>query len=299
MSNTLFILMITLGFIILIAGIIFLVISPVKTKSRIVASNNLDPTINKLLKMFGGDFSFLIPDKAMAQRVKYTGLQRLFTMSDNPWKITYVEFVLLQFILGFVGLLAGIVGMALMTYIGATAVGIIVLIALPFAGFNYPTSAYKVAAKDREMKFKAQLPEAIDYLVMALSGGGYSLPVAFAEVIKYLQPSIIKDEFTTIVNDLDSGYPMETALQRFADRAPTEGIKAFAKSLNMANKLSVSTVEILQARATESRRDLENEIDRRIVQLESKMVICFSMPTALALGIEILAPAVATLSQAL
>ena len=299
MSNTLYILLVTIGILLLIAGIVFITLSPVKTKTRIVSHNNLDPSINKLLKMFGGDFDSLIPEKYMAQRVRYSGLQKLFQMSNNPWKVTYTEFVLLQFILGFVGLLAGMAVMALMVYLEMVSVGVLCLVLFPFLGFTLPNQKYKAEAKSREMKFKAQLPEAIDYLVMALSGGGYSLPTAFAEVIGYLEPSIIRDEFELIVNDLDSGHSMESALSRFADRAPTSSIKAFTKALQNANKLSVSVVEILQTRASESRKDLENEIDRRIAQLESKVVLAFSMPVAMSLGIIVIAPALYTLQQAL
>lgn len=41
---------------------------------------------------------------------------------------------------------------------------------------------------------------------------------------------------------------MEMALNSFSERA-SDGIKSFVKALNNANKLSVSVVEILKARA--------------------------------------------------
>lgn len=299
MGNFRTIILMTLGAILLIASIVFLVISPVKTKTRIVSSNSLDPNLDKLLKMFGGDVDALIPGRVINRRIKMIGLPKLFKASNNPWKITMTEFVLMQFILCFFATLLGLGLLAFFTFMKMNAIGVILAVLMPFLGWQYPVQEYKSKAKSREMKFKAQLPEAIDYLVMALSGGGYSLQSAFAEVLNYLQPSIIKDEFTLIVTDLDSGHSMESAINRFADRAPTDGIRSFAKALNNANKLSVNLVEILQTRAAESRKDLENEIDRRIATLESKVVMVFSLPTAISLGIIAISPAIWTLSQAL
>ena len=111
--------------------------------------------------------------------------------------------------------------------------------------------------------------------------------------------NLIRKEFEQIVNELRSGVTMEQALLNFSDRAPTDGIKAFAKALNNANRLSVSMIDILKARSIESRRDLENEIDQRIATLDSRVTMVFSPVTAISLGIVVIAPTIWTLSKIL
>lgn len=288
-----------IGVILILLGLFFLIAIPMQTNKMIIGNNdNLDPKLQKLLKMFGGDISAIFGQENINMKVKLGGIDRLFKQSGNPWKLTPVEFVVLKYVLGIVGVIAGLLlSVALFTQ-GMKLPAIGALILVPLLGYNYPVRYYNSLAINRENKFKSQLPEAIDYLTLSLSGGGYSLASAFEKVLEYLpNDSIIKNEFNMIVEDLKSGKTMENALLAFADRAPSDGVKAFAKALNNANKLSVSQVDILKTRAIESRRALENEIDKRIATLDSRITMIFSPSAAISLGITVLAPTMHTLSS--
>lgn len=268
--------------------------------SKILGTNtNLDPSVEKIMKMFGGDITTLVGTERLIQQAKKTKIEELFRRSGNPWKLQIIEFIVLQYILGFLGLFVGLIFGALLSFIGLSQLGFLLIVLLPILGFRYPSSNYRSIAKSKENQYKVQLPEAIDYLILALSGGGYSLPTAFEKVLDFMPNNLIRKEFEQIVNELRSGVTMEQALLNFSDRAPTDGIKAFAKALNNANRLSVSMIDILKARSVESRRDLENEIDQRIATLDSRVTMVFSPVTAVSLGIVVIAPTIWTLSKIL
>lgn len=284
-------------------GMFIILIKGTKQKpnsSKILGTNtNLDPSVEKLMKMFGGDITSLVGTERLIQQAKKTKTEELFRKSGNPWKLQIIEFIVLQYVLGCLGVFVGLLFGALLSFIGLSQLGFLLIILLPILGFRYPSSTYHSIAKNKENQYKGQLPEAIDYLILALSGGGYSLPTAFEKVLDFMPNNLIRKEFEQIVNDLRSGVTMEQALLNFSDRAPTDGIKAFAKALNNANRLSVSMIDILKARSIESRRDLENEIDQRIATLDSRVTMVFSPVTAVSLGIVVIAPTIWTLSKIL
>lgn len=284
-------------------GMFIILIKGTKQKpnsSKILGTNtNLDPSVEKLMKMFGGDITSLVGTERLIQQAKKTKTEELFRKSGNPWKLQIIEFIVLQYVLGCLGIFVGLLFGALLSFIGLSQLGFLLIILLPILGFRYPSSTYHSIAKNKENQYKGQLPEAIDYLILALSGGGYSLPTAFEKVLDFMPNNLIRKEFEQIVNELRSGVTMEQALLNFSDRAPTDGIKAFAKALNNANRLSVSMIDILKARSIESRRDLENEIDQRIATLDSRVTMVFSPVTAISLGIVVIAPTIWTLSKIL
>lgn len=284
-------------------GMFIILIKGTKQKpnsSKILGTNtNLDPFVEKLMKMFGGDITSLVGTERLIQQAKKTKTEELFRKSGNPWKLQIIEFIVLQYVLGCLGVFVGLLFGALLSFIGLSQLGFLLIILLPILGFRYPSSTYHSIAKNKENQYKGQLPEAIDYLILALSGGGYSLPTAFEKVLDFMPNNLIRKEFEQIVNELRSGVTMEQALLNFSDRAPTDGIKAFAKALNNANRLSVSMIDILKARSIESRRDLENEIDQRIATLDSRVTMVFSPVTAVSLGIVVIAPTIWTLSKIL
>lgn len=284
-------------------GMFIILIKGTKQKpnsSKILGTNtNLDPSVEKLMKMFGGDITSSVGTERLIQQAKKTKTEELFRKSGNPWKLQIIEFIVLQYVLGCLGVFVGLLFGALLSFIGLSQLGFLLIILLPILGFRYPSSTYHSIAKNKENQYKGQLPEAIDYLILALSGDGYSLPTAFEKVLDFMPNNLIRKEFEQIVNELRSGVTMEQALLNFSDRAPTDGIKAFAKALNNANRLSVSMIDILKARSIESRRDLENEIDQRIATLDSRVTMVFSPVTAVSLGIVVIAPTIWTLSKIL
>lgn len=289
----------TLGIVALITFVFLMILSPKKTTSfELSDSSQLDPTLAKLVTLLGGDVSSFFPESVIKKN-ENEHLKRLIEASSNPWNITIHEFVIIRLVLATVGAISGLI-LGLLLILTGESLGVPIIMAgflTPvlimlggLLGFKYPESTYETEQKRRDKEFKMNLPEAIDYLIMILSGGGYSLPVAFEMSLDYLPEGVVHEEFTRIVSDLHAGKTMETALNDFAERVPSEGIRAFSKALNNANKLSVSVVEILKARAEASRKELELEIEKRLSTLPVKVMLVLSPSSALSIMLVALAP---------
>lgn len=291
------VLSITFGVTLLLAiGILFIIGHNKSSNFRPSMNSNIDPGLGKLLNLLGSDIDGLLPESFTRNKKRIKKIEKLFVEANNPWKITPHEFIILKVILGFLGGLIGSVVAGMFVYLEMHMIIVVFIVGFPaIMGYITPSIYYSQLAAERVSQFKGQLPEAIDYLIMSLSGGGYSLSVAFEQTLQYLQEGVIKEEFSKIVDDLKTGKTMESALTAFADRAPTEGIKSFSRALINANKMSTDMTEILRSRAENSRRDLEKEIEKRVGTLESRITMVFSPASAISLGIIVIAPAVTSL----
>lgn len=300
--------LVTLGIVALISFLFLLILSPKKTETFQLGENHkLDPTLSKIVQLFGGDITTFFPE-TLEKQSKDDKLERLIQSSSNPWNVTLQEFLVLRFVFAGGGLILGAVVGALASYF-ITIVEMpapLMFLLLPagiigggFLGFKYPEVVYENEKSSRDSEFKGNLPEAIDYLIMILSGGGYSLPVAFEMSLDYLPDGAVHDEFSKIVSDLHTGKTMESALNDFAERVPSEGIRAFSRALNNANKLSVSVVEILKARAEASRKELELEIEKRLAVLPVRIMLVLSPASAGAIMLIALAPSAHAIMQML
>ena len=71
------------------------------------------------------------------------------------------------------------------------------------------------------------------------------------------------------------------------------------KALNNANKLSVSVVEILRARAFASRKELETEIEKRVTGLPVKVMLVLSPASAASIIIIAISPSISAIMNML
>lgn len=271
------------------------------TDFELSKNNTLDPMLAKIMNSVGGDVLGIVSENRVKKQTN-NKLAKLFRESGNPWNLNYVEFNLLRFVLMIGGMIVDFLfSVVIFTILDFSAFSIFLVsafsIVLIVGGYFYPVIYYNSVAQDRVASFKTGLPEAIDYLIMALSGGGFALPKAFEMAVRYLPPGVIREEFERIISDLKIGKTMEAALNDFEKRVPTEGIRAFVKALNNANKLSVSMIDILENRAKASRAEREAEIELKIQKLPTK-VMAILMPASLfSIMAVALAPAIAVLAQ--
>ncbi len=294
----------TIGIVGIIMIALFLIFKSDSYKAAVFElskNNTLDPMLAKIMNSVGGDVLGIVSENRVKKQ-KNNKLAKLFRESGNPWNLNYVEFNLLKFVLMIGGMIVDVLfSVVIFAILDFTAFSIFLVsvfsIVLIVGGYFYPVIYYNSVAQDRVASFKNGLPEAIDYLIMALSGGGYALPKAFEMAVRYLPPGVIREEFERIISDLKIGKTMESALNDFEKRVPTEGIRAFVKALNNANKLSVSMIDILENRARASRAEREAEIELKIQKLPTK-VMGILMPASLVSIMAVaLAPAIAVLAQ--
>ena len=273
-----------------------------KTSRGFSPDNKKEQEDNKGLKFFVGltnEIMLALPEtnKPMKKPKRDAAIESLLVRSGNPWNVTVSEFKLLKWVglfLGFViGLVVGIpVGLM-------TPVPSFVVIALcAFTGFYIPTSKHKDLAARRDQEFKRQLPEALDLIHIALSGGS-SFQRAIDASIPSMQQGIVRTEFERISRDINSGATMERALDRFAERAPSDSVKTFARSVQSAIKTNAPLAEILAARAKASREEFFAYIHQKVAQLESKIWMILSPTMLPALMIITILPSSTIMAQAL
>lgn len=280
---------------------VYVLITPsVKSETFLLNKNSeLDDNLQKALNLLGGDISALIPNNLKKKKRKNRKLAKLFVTSGNPWNLNVNEFFVVQVFLGMgAAILASILAYLIGSFMGYSFSGLLGFV-LIILGYQYPVIYYKSVSADRIKAFKKELPEAIDYLIIAMSGGTFALPVAIEKTIKYLPQGVMKDEFIRIIDSMNSGKSLTTALDEFAERAPTEGIEAFVNSLNNANRLSAPVSEILKNRSEASRKEFNAEIDKKIATLSTKVLMVFGPMAYVSILIVVLAPTASSLLQML
>ena len=286
---------------VLIVAFCYILVTPnVKSETFIIGNDSkLDPTVKKTLNFIGGDISVLIPGALKKQKRRDVKFQRLLITSGNPWSLNITEYIVVQIFLGISGLILGGVACAVLYKMINPAILALLPIGLAIIGYNYPTIYYKSIADDRIKAFTHELPEAIDYLRIAMGQGSFGLPKAIELTTNYLDEGVMKREFSRITDSLQTGTSLPVALDEFSKRAPTEGIQAFVNSLNNATRLSAPVVELLRARSEASRKELNAAIDKKIASLDVKVLMAFGPTAYLSILIIVLAPTASSLAQLL
>lgn len=234
--------------------------------------SKIPPRFKGFVNFFAGDLLSLIPEEQKKKTINSQKVDKILRASGNPWNITKVDFFAIRLSLTLLGGVVGVIFFLISSTSMSAEMRYVILVLLPILGWAYPMTTHTKLAKEREQLFKKSLPEAIDYLSMAMSSN-ITLQNAFENIIQYLPTGPVKDEFILVVKSVRSGKTMESSLNELATRCPTYSIEAFVKALNNANTNNVPMLELLHARAEASRKDYETEISIRISHLPTKIFL--------------------------
>lgn len=97
--------------------------------------------------------------------------------------------------------------------------------------------------RQRLRKFNDQLPDMLNLMVNGLRAG-YSTMQAMEAVSKEL-PSPINDEFRRVVQEIQIGIPMETALDNLLRRIPSDDLDFVVTAINVQREVGGNLSEIL------------------------------------------------------
>lgn len=97
--------------------------------------------------------------------------------------------------------------------------------------------------KKRLTKFNDQLPDMLNLMVNGLRAG-YSTMQAMEAISKELPPPI-NDEFRRVVQEMQIGIPMETALENLLRRIPSEDLDFVITAINVQREVGGNLSEIL------------------------------------------------------
>ena len=111
------------------------------------------------------------------------------------------------------------------------------------AGAFAPGIYVRRQQKQRLQKFNDQLSDMLNLMVNGLRAG-YSTMQAMEAVSKEL-PSPINDEFRRVVQDMQIGIPMETALDNLLRRIPSDDLDFVVTAINVQREVGGNLSEIL------------------------------------------------------
>lgn len=227
--------------IIIIGGTILIVILIIGV---IVSSNSERALVEERLSQYLGDDKKDIDREAqrtvltdwVSRRVEKTSfgdrVARELARADLKFKVAEY-FVLIAFSILITGLLAWLLGSRHPVSALLGAVG----------GAFAPRFYVKYQQKQRLRKFNEQLSDMLNLMVNGLRAG-YSTMQAMEAISKEL-PSPICDEFRRVVQEMQIGIPMETALENLLRRIPSEDLDFVVTAVNVQREVGGNLSEIL------------------------------------------------------
>ncbi|MBE0670725.1 MAG: type II secretion system F family protein [Anaerolineales bacterium] len=227
--------------IIIIGGLILIVILIVGV---VVSSNSERAMVEERLSQYLADDNQDIDREAqrsiltdwVSKRVEKTSfgdrVARELARADLKFKVA--EYFALIFIAMVVaGLLAWLIGNRHPVSALIGAVG----------GAFAPRFYIKQQQRQRLQKFNDQLSDMLNLMVNGLRAG-YSTMQAMEAISKEL-PSPISDEFRRVVQEMQIGIPMETALENLLRRIPSEDLDFVVTAINVQREVGGNLSEIL------------------------------------------------------
>ena len=287
-----------------VALALFLYIVIVPKNGTIYTQGDYTASSNTMLKgasAIGNEIFALLPKGLIKvkSRAGTSRVEKLIQMSANPWGLKAADFTFFKVVF------------ALLFAVGGTGAGLLLQYGVGFfvpwwvftlvgalLGWINPSSTYKSAAKKRDLEFKRQLPEALDLMIISLTGGS-TFTTSMRESIPNMQPGVLRDEFRTVVKNVDAGATLNMALQSLADRAPNDSITTFIKAVQESTELNVPIIDILESQAESSRREFFALIQEKTAALNSKMMAILTPTLIPALLICTLAPSAFSLMKSL
>lgn len=228
--------------IIIIGGIILIILL---TIGVIVSSNSERAIVEERLSQYLEDDNQKNLDKEaqkyvitnwVSKRVEKTSygdrIARELARADLKFKVAeYLVLILLSIFLG--ALFAWFLGNRhpVSALIGAVL------------GIFAPRIYVKNQQKQRLKRFNDQLPDMLNLMVNGLRAG-YSTTQAMEAISKELPPPI-NDEFRRVVQEMQIGIPMETALENLLRRIPSEDLDFVVTAINVQREVGGNLSEIL------------------------------------------------------
>lgn len=132
-----------------------------------------------------------------------------------------------------------------------------------------PRFYMKSQQRKRLQKFNDQLPDMLNLMVNGLRAG-YSTMQALEAISKELPPPI-NDEFRRVVQEMQIGIPMETALDNLLRRIPSDDLDFVITAINVQREVGGNLAEVLQTVADTMRARNRLKGDVRALTAEGRI----------------------------
>lgn len=238
--------------ILILGGVVALILLVI---GLIVTATEERSLVDERLEYLEEEGVSVVPKKAILgewvgkQATRYTwgqSLTRSLARADIKMKVG--EFILVTIVLTFVG---GLLGWFLGggTSMGASESTLQILANIPgiliggIAGFFAPTLYMRRQQGRRLVRFDNQLADMLSLMVNGLRAG-YSTMQALEAVSRELPPPI-SDEFRRVVQEMQLGIPMDTALENLTRRIPSKDLDLLVTAINVQREVGGNLAEIL------------------------------------------------------
>ncbi|MCL4270549.1 MAG: type II secretion system F family protein [Anaerolineales bacterium] len=227
--------------IIIVGGIILIILLVIGV---IVSSNSERALVEERLSQYLDDDKRSVNEEAqryvitnwVSKRVEKTSfgdnIARELARADIKFKVAeYLVLILLSIVL-----------VAAVAWFLGNRHPISALIGAAIGAFA-PRFYVKAQQRKRLQRFNDQLPDMLNLMVNGLRAG-YSTMQAMEAISKEL-PSPISDEFRRVVQEMQIGIPMETALENLLRRIPSDDLDFVVTAINVQREVGGNLSEIL------------------------------------------------------
>jgi tight adherence protein C len=155
--------------------------------------------------------------------------------------------------------------------------GVVVMLALPAAGFVAPEALLERAARRWAARLRAALPDALDLLAVG-TAAGRSPQRVLGEISSAATPGEpLAAELAVAVADIECGTPQRDAIARLRDRVPGAGLGALAAALERSRRFGSPLADQLHEQATSMRRDARRRIEERAARAAPKIQLVVAL----------------------
>ncbi len=166
----------------------------------------------------------------------------------------------------------------------------ILAFAAGLAGLSLPSAMLRVAKRNRDALFGAQLVDALGNMSNSLKAG-FSLPQAFDLIAREMQPPI-RQEFSLVTQEMRLGLPMEKALGNLLNRMRSQDLDLVVSSIDVSREVGGNLTEVFQniSGTIRERQRVEGKIRMLSAQGRLQGVIMTLLPVVVAIAIGFVSP---------
>ncbi len=151
----------------------------------------------------------------------------------------------------------------------------LLVIALPAGGLFVPDLLRARAARRRQRRLLAALPDALDLLAVA-AASGRSPAAGFAEVAA-AGAGPLAEELRITVADLDYGMPLGAALSALRERVPGSEVATLCAALERSRRFGSPLADQLRRQSAAIRRDQRRAVEEHAARAAPKIQLVVAL----------------------
>ena len=181
-----------------------------------------------------------------------------------------------QHLLGkLVGAGCGIVLAVAVAPVAPGRTSLLVLIAMPVAGFLAPDAWRQQRARQRQQRLVAALPDALDLL--AVSAGSGRGAAAGIEQLARAEEGPLAEELRLTVAELSCGVPLGDALASLRRRVPGSELATLVAAIERSRRFGSPLADQLRRQASALRRDSRRVVEERAARAAPKIQLVVAL----------------------